>query len=154
MNSRIGSYSELPFVILAQQSLFDNTRAPAGKHTAWAYCHVPNGSSADMSSRIESQIERFAPGFADIVLARRSMGTAALEEYNANYVGGDIAGGANTLDQLFTRPFLQASPYRLHAPGLYICSSSAPPGGGVHGMCGYWAARTALLDMGIRIPDL
>ncbi len=135
---------ERPFVLLAQPTLFDPTRAPAGQHTAWAYCHVPNGATADMSARIERQIERFAPGFAERVLARRVMTAPDLEAHDPNYVGGDINGGALDLFQLFTRPTLSLDPYRTPAPGLYICSSSTPPGGGVHGMCGYFAARSAL----------
>jgi len=131
-----------PFVLLAQPSLFDSTRAPAGKHTVWAYCHVPNGSTADMSSAIESQIERFAPGFRERILARRAMTPAELERRNANLIGGDIAGGANHLSQMFLRPTprLYSTPLR----GVFLCSSSTPPGGGVHGMCGYYAARAAL----------
>jgi len=142
-----GSHSERPFVLLAQQSLFDKTRAPQGKHTAWAYCHVPNGSTADMTERIEQQIERFAPGFKDRILARHTMNTAALQEHNPNYIGGDINGGAIDITQLFTRPVLRSSPYRTSAKGIYICSSSTPPGGGVHGMCGFHAARRALQDV-------
>jgi phytoene dehydrogenase-like protein len=140
-------HPEKPFVILAQQSLFDPTRAPSGKHTAWAYCHVPNGSNADMTEPIERQIERFAPGFRERVLARSVKGPAALEEYNANNIGGDISGGAQEFLQLFGRPALRrGSGYSAGARGLYLCSSSTPPGGGVHGMCGYWAARAALRE--------
>ena len=139
-----GEHPERPFVLVAQPSLFDATRAPEGKHTAWAYCHVPNGSSFDMSDLVEGQIERFAPGFRDRVLARSIKSPAALEEYNPNYVGGDINGGVQDLGQLFTRPTLSLRPYSTPAKGLYICSSSTPPGGGVHGMCGYFAARAAL----------
>jgi phytoene dehydrogenase-like protein len=142
-----GVHAEKPFVLLAQQSLFDPSRAPEGKHTAWAYCHVPNGSQKDMTDAIEKQVERFAPGFRDRVLARHTMNSLQMEEYNSNYVGGDINGGAMTIAQLFTRPALRLSPYRTSAKGLYICSSSTPPGGGVHGMCGYHAARRALLDI-------
>jgi phytoene dehydrogenase-like protein len=141
-----GKHAEKPFVLLAQQSLFDDTRAPEGKHTAWAYCHVPNGSVKDMTAIIEQQVERFAPGFRDLILARHTMNTAQVEEYNPNYIGGDINGGVIDLGQLFTRPALRSSPYRTSAKGLYICSSSTPPGGGVHGMCGYHAAQTALKD--------
>ncbi len=142
-----GKHAEKPFVLLAQQSLFDSTRAPAGKHTAWGYCHVPHSSTVDMTDVIEKQIERFAPGFRDRILARNTMNTEQLQWYNANYIGGDINGGAATIDQLFTRPVLRSSPYRTSAKGLYICSSSTPPGGGVHGMSGYHAARRALRDI-------
>ena len=135
---------ERPFVLLAQQSLFDETRAPDDKHTVWAYCHVPNGSTFDMTGRIEGQIERFAPGFRDRILAKHTMSTADLERINPNLVGGDINGGVMDLGQLFTRPMLRPNPYSTPAKGLYICSSSTPPGGGVHGMCGYLAARAAL----------
>ena len=139
-----GQHSARPFVLVAQQSVFDPTRAPEGKHTVWAYCHVPNGSTVDMTERIESQIERFAPGFRERVLARSVLSPADLESYNANYVGGDIAGGAHDGLQLFLRPTIGLVPYATPANGIYICSSSAPPGGGVHGMCGYFAARAAL----------
>ncbi|MGH3147653.1 MAG: phytoene desaturase family protein, partial [Rubrobacter sp.] len=139
-----GEHPERPFILLAQQSLFDPTRAPEGKHTVWAYCHVPNGSGVDMTERIESQIERFAPGFRERILAKSSTGTAELERQNANLVGGDINGGYMDLGQLFTRPMPRTNPYSTPAKGLYICSSSAPPGGGVHGMSGYLAARAAL----------
>jgi phytoene dehydrogenase-like protein len=142
-----GRHVDKPFVLLAQQSLFDPTRAPAGKQTAYAYCHVPNGSTLDRTGVIEAQIERFAPGFRDRILARHTMDTAALETYNANYIGGDINGGAIDLAQLFTRPALRPSPYRTSARGIYICSASTPPGGGVHGLCGYHAARRALRDL-------
>jgi phytoene dehydrogenase-like protein len=137
-------HPERPFVILAQQSLFDPTRAPAGAHTAWAYCHVPNGSPRDASPEIEAQIERFAPGFGDRVTARHVLTAPELESYNPNYVGGDINGGAQDLRQLFTRPVPRLIPYTTPARGLYICSSATPPGGGVHGMCGYLAAQVAL----------
>lgn len=133
-----------PFVLVAQQSLFDAQRAPTGKHTGWAYCHVPNGSDFDMTERIEAQIERFAPGFRERVLARHAMSPAAMEQYNANYIGGDIAGGSNEARQLLTRPFPKWNPYSTPVEGIYLCSSSTPPGAGVHGMCGYYAARTAL----------
>jgi phytoene dehydrogenase-like protein len=139
-----GEAPERPFVIVAQQSLFDATRAPAGKHTAWAYCHVPNGSPVDMTGRIEAQIERFAPGFRERILARHALGPRELEARNPNYVGGDINGGAQDLGQLFTRPLPRLDPYSTPAAGLFLCSASTPPGGGVHGMCGYWAARAAL----------
>jgi phytoene dehydrogenase-like protein len=139
-----GEHPERPFVLLAQQSLFDASRAPEGKHTVWAYCHVPNGSTFDMTERIEAQIERFASGFKDRILARSTMGPADLQRINANHVGGDINGGLMDFRQLFTRPVLRLNPYSTPAGGLYICSSSTPPGGGVHGMCGYLAARSAL----------
>jgi phytoene dehydrogenase-like protein len=142
-----GRIAEKPFVLTAQQSLFDSSRAPEGKHTAWAYCHVPGGSTVEMTNAIEQQIERFAPGFRDRILARHVMNTVQLEEYNPNCIGGDINGGAFDLGQLFTRPALRWSPYRTSAKGLYICSSSTPPGGGVHGMCGYHAAKRALKDV-------
>ena len=137
-----GNCAEKPFIILSQPSLFDRSRAPAGKHTLWAYCHVPNGSSVDMTVRIEQQIERFAPGFRDCILARSVMSPADLERHNANLVGGDINGGAQDLSQMFLRPTSRL--YSTPAKGLYICSSSTPPGGGVHGLCGYHAAQVAL----------
>ena len=137
---------ERPFVLLTQPSLFDDSRAPAGKHTAWAYCHVPFGSSVDMTDRIEAQVERFAPGFRELILARHAMGPADLEGRNRNLVGGDINGGTMDLSQLFFRPVKKLVPYRTPLKGLYICSSSTPPGGGVHGMCGYSAALVALKD--------
>jgi phytoene dehydrogenase-like protein len=139
-----GAIPEAPFVLVAQQSHADDSRAPAGHHTGWAYCHVPNGSAVDMTDRIERQIERFAPGFRDTILARHAMPPDALERHNPNLVGGDIGGGANTLDQVLLRPFPRWNPYATSNPRLFLCSSSTPPGGGVHGMCGYWAARTAL----------
>jgi len=141
-----GKHPERPFVVLAQQSLFDATRAPAGKHTAWAYCHVPNASSFDMAERIEAQIERFAPGFRDSILARHVISPIELEQYNANYIGGDINGGVQDLWQFYTRPTIRVNPYTTPCKGLYLCSSSTPPGGAVHGMCGYFAARTALSE--------
>ena len=139
-----GREPDRPHVLLAQQSLFDPTRAPAGRHTLWAYSHVPNGSRADLTERIEAQIERFAPGFGDRVLARSTMDPADLERHNANMVGGDINGGAQDLPQVFRRPALRLVPYATPVPGLFICSASTPPGGGVHGMCGYLAAQAAL----------
>lgn len=142
-----GKHSDKPFVLLAQQSLFDASRAPEGKHTAWAYCHVPNGSVTDMTEIIEKQVERFAPGFRERILAKHTMNTAQVEAYNPNYIGGDINGGVIDLGQIFTRPALRSSPYRTSAKGLYLCSSSTPPGGGVHGMCGYHAAKRALKDV-------
>ena len=140
-----GGHAERPFVLLAQHSLFDPSRAPAGKHTAWAYCHVPNGSDVDMTARIEAQIERFAPGFRDRILARNTLEPAAMQAHNANYIGGDINGGVQDLRQLFTRPVASLDPYETPAR-LYLCSSSTPPGGGVHGLCGYFAAQSALRD--------
>ncbi|MBL4675989.1 MAG: NAD(P)/FAD-dependent oxidoreductase [Mucilaginibacter sp.] len=142
-----GKHPDKPFVLLAQQSIFDSSRAPEGKHTAWAYCHVPNGSTKNMSDAIEKQIERYAPGFRDIILAKHTMDTAEIQEYNPNYIGGDINGGVIDLGQLFTRPALRTSPYKTSEKGLYICSASTPPGGGVHGMCGYNAAKRALKDI-------
>jgi phytoene dehydrogenase-like protein len=139
-----GEHPERPFILLAQQSLFDTTRAPEGKHTVWAYCHVPNGSTFDMTERIEAQIERFAPGFRDLILAKKVAGTSDLERWNPNLIGGDINGGYMDLKQLFARPMARPNPYSTPAAGLYLCSSSTPPGGGVHGMCGYLAARVAL----------
>lgn len=143
-----GPPAEKPFVLVVQQSLFDSTRAPAGKHTVWTYCHVPHGSTVDMTARIEAQIERFAPGFRERILARHVMSPAYLEQYNPNYVGGDINGGVQDLWQLFTRPTLRWwAPYATPVKGFYLCSSSTPPGGGVHGMCGYHAAKAALRGM-------
>ncbi|HET7434065.1 MAG TPA: NAD(P)/FAD-dependent oxidoreductase [Thermoanaerobaculia bacterium] len=139
-----GRNSEKPFVLVAQQSMFDSTRAPAGKHTGWAYCHVPHGSTEDMTERIEAQIERFAPGFRDLILARHTMNSADFQAHNPNMIGGDIAGGANIVTQFLARPFPALDPYATPNRRLYLCSSSTPPGGGVHGMCGYWAARSAL----------
>jgi len=143
-------HAEKPYVLVVQPSLFDTTRAPAGKHTAWGYCHVPNGSTFDMTERIENQMERFAPGFRDRVLARSVKGPALMERHNPNLIGGDINGGAQDLRQLFTRPMLRFNPYATPVKGLYICSSSTPPGGGVHGMCGYFAARAALKELSSR----
>lgn len=142
-----GLHSVKPFVLLAQQSIFDDTRAPAGKHTGWAYCHVPHGSTKDMTAAIENQVERFAPGFKQTILARHTMDSAEMEAYNPNYIGGDINGGLLDITQLFTRPALRMSPYRTSSKGIYICSSSTPPGGGVHGMCGYHAAQRVLKDI-------
>ncbi|NEU09315.1 NAD(P)/FAD-dependent oxidoreductase [Flavihumibacter sp. R14] len=142
-----GRHPEKPFVLLAQPSISDPSRAPAGKHSVWAYCHVPKNSNADMTEAIESQVERYAPGFKDRILARHVMNSRDMECYNPNYIGGDINGGAIDIGQLFTRPALRWSPYRTSAKGLYICSSSTPPGGGVHGMCGYHAAKRALKDV-------
>jgi phytoene dehydrogenase-like protein len=139
-----GRHAARPYVILVQPTLFDLARAPDGKHTAWAYCHVPNGSTVDMTAAIEAQIERFAPGFRDCILARRTRHTQQLQSYNPNYIGGDINGGVQDLRQQFTRPVARWVPYSTPVPGLFICSSSTPPGGGVHGMCGYYAAQAAL----------
>jgi phytoene dehydrogenase-like protein len=145
--SSTGVHPEKPFVLLAQPSVFDATRAPENKHTAWAYCHVPHGSTLDMTKAIEDQVERFAPGFKDCILARHTMNTAQLEAHNPNYIGGDINGGIIDLKQLYTRPAIRWSPYTTPAKEIYICSSSTPPGGGVHGMCGYHAARKALQEV-------
>ena len=148
-------HSDKPFVLFAQPGVVDASRAPAGKHTAWAYCHVPNGSQIDMTDTIEKQVERFAPGFKDCILARSVMNTHDIESYNPNYIGGDINGGAAIASQLFTRPVLKLSPYRTSKKGIYICSSSTPPGGGVHGICGYYAARSTLKDLfDIQLPWL
>ena len=142
-----GKVPEHPFVLVAQQSLFDETRAPHGQHTLWAYCHVPFDCKLDVSDRIESQIERFAPGFRDCVLACHKMGPADLGRSNPNLIGGDINGGAANLMQLIARPVLSPTPYRTPLRGVYLCSASTPPGGGVHGMCGYHAARVALREI-------
>jgi phytoene dehydrogenase-like protein len=139
-----GLHPRRPYVLVAQQSLFDASRAPDGKHTLWAYCHVPNGSETDMTEAIEAQLERFAPGFRDVVLARHAMGPGAIEAHNRNYVGGDINGGAANLRQLLARPALRPVPYSTPNPRLFLCSASTPPGGGVHGMCGWLAAQAAL----------
>jgi len=145
---------EKPFVLLSQPSLFDWSRAPEGMHTAWAYCHVPNGCSVDMTQRIEAQIERFAPGFRQRILAKHVMSPADIEEYNPNYVGGDIVGGVQSFRELFVRPLGQWRAYATPVKGIYICSSSMPPGGGVHGMCGYLAARKALREiLGVRSDE-
>jgi phytoene dehydrogenase-like protein len=143
-SSSAGRHPEKPFVLLAQPTLFDASRAPAGRHVAWGYCHVPNGSTFDMTERIEAQVERFAPGFRQSILARHTMNTNDMERYNPNYIGGDINGGMADIAQLFTRPVLSLTPYTVPSPGLFLCSSSTPPGGGVHGMCGYFAARAAM----------
>ncbi len=146
---RIGQHPERPFVLLAQPSLFDSSRAPEGKHTAWAYCHVPNGSRVNMIEKIEDQIERFAPGFRDCVLARRVFSPADLESMDANLIGGDIGGGTMDIRQFLFRPTWRH--YVTSARDIYICSASTPPGGGVHGMCGYHAAKTALSRLdGVR----
>ncbi len=139
-----GRHPAQPFVLVAQQSLIDPARAPSGQHTLWAYCHVPAHSTLDMTGAVEAQLERFAPGFADLVLARKVTTPAELAAYNPNCVGGDIGGGASDGLQLLVRPVASAHPHRTPAPGIFLCSSSTPPGGGVHGMCGYWAAQEAL----------
>ena len=145
--SFFGRECDRPFVLVAQQSVFDPTRAPAGKHTGWGYCHVPNGSSADRTEAIESQIERYAPGFRDCILARHAMNAPAMEAWDANLIGGDISGGAMTLEQMLRRPKLP--PYSTPLPGVFLCSSSTPPGAGVHGMCGALAAGVAAAHLGI-----
>ncbi|HEV2763027.1 MAG TPA: NAD(P)/FAD-dependent oxidoreductase, partial [Pyrinomonadaceae bacterium] len=147
-----GRHPERPFVLVAQQSLFDPTRAPEGKQTGWAYCHVPHGSEVDMTERVENQIERFAPGFRDLIRARHTYTTRQLEQHNPNMIGGDIGGGANDLRQFMARPLVKYDPYATANPRLFICSSSTPPGGGVHGMCGFHAARSALRRVfGVRV---
>lgn len=147
-----GRHPERPFLLTSQPSRFDPTRAPAGKHTFWAYCHVPHGSTVDVTAAIEDQLERFAPGFRDLVLARHTMFPADLERHNANNVGGDVAGGSHGGLQLVARPRLALDPYRLPIEGLdaYLCSASTPPGAGVHGMCGWWAAKSALQRLEAR----
>jgi phytoene dehydrogenase-like protein len=144
-----GKHPERPFCLIAQAGVVDDSRAPAGKQSLWGYCHVPSGSGVDMADRIEAQIERFAPGFRDRILARSVKTARDLEDYNPGYPGGDITAGAATLRQTIGRPVLRWNPYRTPLPGVYLCSASTPPGGGVHGMCGLWAARTALRDLGI-----
>ncbi len=139
-----GRHADRPFVLVAQPSVADDTRAARGKHALWVYAHVPNGSTLDQTDVIERQIERFAPGFRDVVQARSIIRAAEFEQYNANYIGGDIAGGAHAMRQLIARPFLSVHPYRTPNPRLFLCSASTPPGAGVHGMCGFNAARVAL----------
>lgn len=141
-----GRTPDRPYVLLAQHTLFDPTRAPAGRHTAWAYCHVPHGSTTDMTTQIESQVERFAPGFRDRIIARHAMNTEAVHRHDANYIGGDINGGVADLRQFVRRPTLGLHPWKTPMPGVYLCSSSTPPGGGVHGMCGWLAAKEVLRD--------
>ncbi|MEA2477324.1 MAG: hypothetical protein QOC87_1523 [Actinomycetota bacterium] len=149
-----GLYADRPYVLVAQQSLFDDSRAPHGKHTLWAYCHVPSGSTRDMIEAVEGQLERFAPGFKDVVERRHVMNPADLERRNANYVGGDINGGLSDMRQLFTRPVARIDPYTTPCDDIYMCSSSTPPSGGVHGMCGYHAARSVLKrSFGVAIPS-
>ena len=145
-----GRVAQKPFVLVAQQSLFDPTRSPAGKHTGWAYCHVPNGSTEDMTDRIEAQVERFAPGFRDRILARHTINPAQLEAHNATMMGGDITGGANNLLQFLFRPMPRWNPYTTPNPKIFLCSSSTPPGGGVHGMCGYLAAKTVIRNTSVK----
>jgi len=140
-HANMGKIFSSPYVVLAQQSLFDPSRAPEGMHTAWAYCHVPHGSAEDVTDLIETKIEQYAPGFREAILAKSSMSPKAMELYNPNYVGGDINGGLQDLFQLYTRPVFSVFPYRTSVKNIYICSSSTPPGGGVHGLCGYYAAR-------------
>ncbi len=147
-----GRESDKPYILLSQPSLFDSTRAPVGQHTAWAYCHVPNGSWADFTARIEAQIERYAPGFGATILARNTLTAPQMQRWNANLLGGDVSGGAMTLKQMIRRPTLP--PYRTPLTGVFLCSSSTPPGGGVHGMCGYGAAVAAALHMGLKVPAL
>jgi phytoene dehydrogenase-like protein len=143
-----GRHPDRPFCLVTQPCVVDPSRAPDGMHTLWAYCHVPNGSNVDMTERIEAQIERFAPGFRDLILARVSTTALGAERHNPSYVGGDIGGGAATLVQTVFRPTARWNPYRTGIKGVYLCSASTPPGGGVHGMCGQGAARTALHDLG------
>jgi phytoene dehydrogenase-like protein len=147
-----GRVAERPFVLLVQPTVCDPSRAPDGRHVGWAYCHVPNGYTGDLTSVIEGQVERFAPGFRDTILARHVLTPAGLQSHNANYIGGDINGGAQDALQLFTRPVARLDPYSTPNPRLFICSSSTPPGGGVHGMCGHHAARSALKRLGVRPP--
>jgi len=144
-----GRHADRPYCIVVQPGLVDPSRAPAGQQTLWAYCHVPSGSTVDMSERIEAQIERFAPGFRDLVLAKATSTAKAVEGHNPNYIGGDINGGAATLRQTIFRPTMRWNDYRTGIDGLYLCSASTPPGGGVHGMCGVGAARTVLSDLKI-----
>ena len=142
-----GVHSDRPFLIVVQQSQFDASRAPQGKHTGYAYCHVPHASMEDMTERVERQIERFAPGFGELILARHAMNTRDFARYNANNVGGAITGGSADMTQIFTRPVARFDPYATPNPRIFLCSASTPPGGGVHGMCGYHAARSALREM-------
>lgn len=143
-----GEHPERPYVLFVQSSLFDRSRVPTGGETAWAYCHVPNGSTLDMTDRIEAQVERFAPGFRDRITARHVMGPSAMEAHDANYIGGDINGGMADLRQFVGRPTLSPVPWKTPMDGIYLCSSSTPPGGGVHGMCGLHAARAVLRSLG------
>jgi len=141
-----GRHSGRPYVLISQPTVWDPTRAPEGKHTAWAYCHVPARSTVNMTGPIEAQIERFAPGFRQSILERHTRNAVEMEAYNPNYVNGDINSGVQDLGQFFTRPAFGLAPYRMPYPGLYFCGSSTPPGGGVHGLCGYYAAQTVLKD--------
>jgi phytoene dehydrogenase-like protein len=141
-----GRVADRPYVLAVQPSLFDDTRAPSGKHTFWAYCHVPHGSTVDMTRHIEDQIERFAPGFRDCIEARSALFPADMERRNANLIGGDIGGGAGDFAQFFTRPVASLNPYKTPLDGVYLCSASTPPGIGVHGMCGFYAARAVLAE--------
>ncbi len=143
-----GRHAEKPFCLVAQPGVVDPSRAPEGQHTLWGYCHVPSGSTTDMTEAIEAQIERFAPGFGRLILARSTMTAVEMEAYNPNYIGGDINGGASDLRQTVLRPTARWNPYRTALKGVYLCSASTPPGGGVHGMCGLGAARTVLADLG------
>jgi phytoene dehydrogenase-like protein len=143
-----GRHPERPYCLVAQPCVVDPSRAPAGHHALWAYCHVPNGSDVDMTDRIEDQIERFAPGFRDLVLARSTTTAVQEEEHNPSYVGGDINAGAATLRQMVFRPTVRWNPYRTALRGVYLCSAATPPGGGVHGMCGLGAAHAVLRDLG------
>ena len=147
-----GRHPERPYVLAVQPCAADPSRAPAGRHVLWAYCHVPNGSAADMTAAVENQVERFAPGFRDLIMARAVHGPAAMEAHNENLVGGDIAGGYSGLAQFLRRPVLSARPWRTPLPGVYLCSASTPPGAGVHGMGGYHAARLALAELGLAAP--
>jgi phytoene dehydrogenase-like protein len=149
-----GRHPERPFCLVVQPGVVDASRAPAGQHVLWGYCHVPAGSDVDMAGRIEAQIERFAPGFRDLILARSVKTAADMERENPSYVGGDIGAGAGTLRQTIGRPTLRWNPYRTPLHGVYLCSGSTPPGGGVHGMCGMWAARTALRDLHLPWPEV
>nr|WP_218280007.1 hypothetical protein [Verrucomicrobium spinosum] len=139
-----GRHSDHPFVLVSQPSMLDSSRAPAGRHVAWAYCHVPHGSTDDRLEVITRQIERFAPGFRDCIVATATLNTSQMESYNPNYIGGDVVGGITDWRQLFTRPASLFQPYATPHPKIYLCSASTPPGGGVHGMCGYWAAECVL----------
>jgi phytoene dehydrogenase-like protein len=151
-----GQHSDDPYVLVSQPSVMDPGRAPAGQQVLWTYTHVPHGSTVDQTEVITRQLERWAPGFRDLVLASTSVTAAALEKQNANYIGGDIATGAVTLAQLIARPTLSLDPWRTPAPGVYLCSSATPPGPGVHGLAGAYAARSALAhEFGIHdLPDL
>jgi phytoene dehydrogenase-like protein len=146
-----GRHPDRPYLILCQQSEFDSSRAPEGQHTGYAYCHVPHGSTVDMTEAIESQVERFAPGFRDRILARHAMSALDFERYNPNYRGGAITGGVADALQLFNRPVTRLDPYSTPNPRLFICSAATPPGGGVHGQCGYWAAQSVLRRHGRRV---